>query len=171
VGFGALALGDSDVRRAVLAVAAVLGLVAAAPNIDSTRTQAGVVAASIHRHAAPGSVIVYCPDQLGPSVSRLLDDGYTQLTYPSGGRPERVDWVDYAQRNDAARSAPFAQHVVGQAAGRSIFLVWSLNYRTYGHRCQGLAASLHRLRPQMRRRVTISTTFFERMGLIEFQPR
>jgi hypothetical protein len=170
-GFGTRALADHNVRRGVLAVAVILGLVAAIPNLDDRRTEAGKVAQAIRANASPGSIIAYCPDQLGPAVSRLLPATYTQLTFPSGGAPQLVDWVDYAQRNRAARSAPFAQALVDRAGPNTIWLVWSLNYRTYGHKCQGLIANLGRLRPPVRRVVTLSNRYAERIGLIEFRPR
>ena len=46
--------------------------------------------------AQPGDLVVYCPDQLGPAVDRLLRvQGVTEITFPRAIGPQRVDWVDY----------------------------------------------------------------------------
>jgi hypothetical protein len=167
--FGAPALGDAAVRRGLLAVAMILGLGASLYSLGDTRTEAGLIAAALRTKAAPASLVVYCPDQLGPAVSRLLPPGFEQLTFPSGGAPQRVDWVDYAQRNRASHSLPFAHDLVRRAGDRTIYLVWAPSYRTYGTRCQALSTNLSKLRPHMRRVVTLKNIYDERMGLIEFR--
>ncbi len=66
------------------------------------RTQSAEVAAAVAERARPGDVVVYCPDQLGPAYSREMPDGLDEVAYPALTSPERVDWVDYAARNEAA---------------------------------------------------------------------
>ena len=55
---------------------------AAAATSRTNRTQAGEVAAVLRADAAPGDVVVYCPDQLGPAVHRLAPPGLDEVTYP-----------------------------------------------------------------------------------------
>jgi mannosyltransferase len=100
------------------------------------RTQSPQIAAVVADHAQPGDVVVYCPDQLGPDYSREMPDGLVELSYPTLDRPERIDWVDYAERNAAADPLAIAADVRQQAAGHSIFVVWKAEYLTYGQQCE-----------------------------------
>jgi mannosyltransferase len=111
------------------------------------RTQSEVAADAIAAHAQPGDVVVYCPDQLGPDYSRELDrntDGLTELTYPALDSPERVDWVDYADRNEAADPTAVADEVRQRADGHAVFVVWMSEYRTLEGQCESLVNSLGR---------------------------
>ena len=126
--------------------------------------------AALRRAASPGDVIAYCPDQLGPSVSRLLPpSSVVQLTFPTGGAPQFVDWVDYATRNHAARSAAFARTLVDRAGPHTLWLVWSIDYRTFGKKCSALVDRLQALRPDMKRVVKLSVKYEERLGLIRYR--
>lgn len=90
-------------RPTVVSAVIVLGLAGSVPDVvDNTRTQAGQVAAALARTSQPGDVVAYCPDQLGPAVSRLAPPGLVQATYPRYGDSRMVDWVDYEQRNRSA---------------------------------------------------------------------
>ena len=167
---GVLTLTDDRVRRGALALAVVFGLLGTVANLDGHRTEAGKVAAALRRAASPGDVIAYCPDQLGPSVSRLLPpSSVVQLTFPTGGAPQFVDWVDYATRNHAARSAAFARTVVDRAGPHTLWLVWSIDYRTFGKKCSALVDRLQALRPDMKRVVKLSVKYEERLGLIRYR--
>jgi hypothetical protein len=106
------------------------------------RTQADVVGDAVAQHAQPGDVVVYCPDQLGPDYSRRMPDGLVELAYPALSSPERVDWVDYAERNGAADPARIAGEIRDRAAGNAIFVVWMPDYRTLGDQCERLVAAL-----------------------------
>jgi hypothetical protein len=106
------------------------------------RTQAPDVAAQVAAHAQPGDVVVYCPDQLGPDFSRAMPDGLVELSYPALSSPERVDWVDYADRQAAANPQAIADEVLDRADGRSVFFVWEPDYRTFGNQCQDVLAEL-----------------------------
>ena len=128
---GMATLADRRVRLGVLAVAVALGLAAAASNVTTNRTQAGQVAAAIRAGAKPGDVVGYCPDQLGPSVSRLLPSNLVQLAFPTGQPPQRVDWYDYSARNAAGQPATFARSLAARAGpGHSIWLVWLSGYKS-----------------------------------------
>jgi hypothetical protein len=106
------------------------------------RTQSADVAAAVSARAQPGDVVVYCPDQLGPDYSREMPDGLEHLTYPMLESPERVDWVDYAERNEAADPAAIAQEIRERAGGHAIFLVWMSEYKTFGQQCETLISEL-----------------------------
>ena len=170
VAFGTLVFADGRVRVAVLALAVLLGFSAAVPNTGNRRTEAGLVAQTLNRSAAPGDVVAYCPDQLGPSVSRLVTAPVTQLTFPRGTEPEFVDWVDYAKHNHAATTAPFAESLVQRAGSHRVWLVWSPNYKTFGTKCSLLASRLQQLRPGMKRVVKVRPAYEEHMGLIRYEP-
>jgi uncharacterized membrane protein len=145
---GMATLADRRVWTGVLTVAVVLGLAAAASNVTTDRTQAGQVAAAIRASAKPGDVVVYCPDQLGPSVSRLLPSDLVQLTFPNDQPPQRVDWYDYASRNAAGQPAAYAQTLVAKAGpGHNIWLVWLSGYRTLDFKCEAVTTQLASLRP------------------------
>ena len=159
----------------VLAVAVVLGFVTAIPHMAGDRTSAGRVAAALRADARPGDVVAYCPDQLGPAVSRLLDEGtapgLVQVAFPRGHGPELIDWVGYKEANQAAATAPFARMLLDRAGpDRSVWVVWAPGYRTFGTKCQGLLSDLRQARPGERRAVSVSTNTFERPGLVQFPP-
>ena len=103
----------------VLVVVVGLGLVGGLRNATEQRTQAGQVAAVLTAEAQPGDLVVYCPDQLGPSVHRLAPGGLDEVTYPDLTSPAFVDWVDYQERLDAADPAAFADAVVARAGTRT----------------------------------------------------
>jgi hypothetical protein len=167
---GVVAVPGVRARRATLAVAAGLGLIGCWANARTERTAAGRVAAAVTKRAAPGDVIVYCPDQLGPSVSRLLPAGYRQVAFPTGGPPDRVDWVDYEARNHRARPAPFARQVLASAGGHDVWVVWAPGYRTYGTRCEALLSALQESRPDAVRLVRLRYGTMERAGLVRYRP-
>ncbi|HET6954271.1 MAG TPA: glycosyltransferase family 39 protein [Acidimicrobiales bacterium] len=106
------------------------------------RTQSAVVGEAVAARAAPGDVVVYCPDQLGPAYSREMPDGLVELAYPALTSPERVDWVDYAERNGAADPAAIAAEIRARAGGHAVFLVWMTEYQTFGQQCEQLVTEL-----------------------------
>ncbi|MDP9386741.1 MAG: glycosyltransferase family 39 protein [Actinomycetota bacterium] len=168
---GTRTLLDRRLRIAMVATAAVLGLVTGALNMFFPRTQAGEVAAAITAQGRPGDVVVYCPDQLGPAVNRLLPPGYRQLPFPAGGDPRFVDWVGYHARNRAAQPVPFAQRAV-ELAGRDhdVWLVWVGGYRTFGLKCERVSDELARLRPAASVVFEPDEVVFERMNLTRLPP-
>ncbi|MBV8159720.1 MAG: glycosyltransferase family 39 protein, partial [Acidimicrobiia bacterium] len=171
VAFGTLVFVDDRVRIGVLALTVILGLCAAIPNTGNRRTEAGIVAGALNRAAVAGDVVGYCPDQVGPSVSRLLSVPVSQLTFPLATGPQFVDWVDYAQRNKAGHPEPFATLLDQRAGTHVVWLVYSVNYKTFGTKCTDLVDRLQLLRPQMTRVVMVSGKYEERMGLVRYDPR
>jgi hypothetical protein len=146
-GFGATAFADVRVRAGVLVVLALLGLVSGVRNVGGERTQAGHVAAYIAAQGAPGDVVAFCPDQLGPAVTRKLPAGFDAVSFPDFSDPRLVDWVDYAERQRSVTPQDFAAKLAERAEGKTIWLVWSGGYRTVMGRCQAIAARLVELRP------------------------
>ena len=165
---GVAVLADRRARVAAVTAAVVLGAFNAVPNVTRNRTQAETAANAINRLGAAGDVVAYCPDQLGPSVSHYLHDGFNQLTFPAGADPTFVDWVDYGDRNRSARVADFAGLVLQQAEGHDLFLVWAPNYRTLSTKCQALVSELSKVRGAPDRPVKRKTRFFERTSVVHF---
>jgi mannosyltransferase len=146
VAVGALTLVDVRVRTILVAVAAVAGLAAGVQNVYTQRTQAPPVAAVLAQRARPGDIVAYCPDQLGPSVARLLPaDRYRMLTFPRGTSPEFVNWIDYLSVARASNPNAFARQLERLAAaggGHTIWLVWDPGYQGFSDKCEQLAGDL-----------------------------
>jgi hypothetical protein len=160
-------------RAPVLAIAVAAGLAGAIPHaVYGWKTQAPVIATALRGQAHPGDVVVYCPDQLGPSTSRLLPASLRldQQEYPSGGPPDLVDWVDYATRNEAADPVSYAKNLSRHDADRTVWLVSSGGYRTFGNQCQLLAQELTDERGRPAVLVESDPGFFEHAQLLSWAP-
>ncbi len=138
-------LPEGRVLVTVAAAIVVIGLAVAGSRITTQRTQAGEIAAVIEQTASADALIAYCPDQLGPAVARQLDGAYTQVTFPDAQAPEIVDWVDYAERNRAAKSSTFAAALSDMTESDELWLVWADDYRTLGTKCERLVSALRDL--------------------------
>jgi mannosyltransferase len=165
VAVGTAAFGSRTVRVGAVVLVVALGLIGGLRAATTQRTQAADVADVIAAEAEPGDVVVYCPDQLGPAVSRVLADtpGLVQMTFPDGARPERVDWTDYLDRIEAADPTELADAAV-QAAGEHT--VWFVNVgllRT-ARQCTALGDALAEARPAVTR-VIADPTVLELIGL------
>jgi len=172
VAVGVASFGDGRLRLAALVAMASLGVIGIKPVMQYERTQAASVARELVEGAQSGDVVAYCPDQLGPSVSRLLpsDMGLTQLTYPRADRPEFVNWVDYAETIEASDVAPFAEMLVNRAGpDRNVWLVWSVGYKGFKNRCTQLLHTLSGYRA-WGDAVRIRGGSPEKLGLIRFAP-
>lgn len=170
VALGTEVLLDRRIVHGVLAVAVGAGFWSIAPNVFVDRTSAPRVAAALEASVVPGDVVAYCPDQLGPAVSRLLPAGIDQLTFPRATPPQVVDWVDYAKVNKAGDPEPFAGMLVDRAGPQgTVWLVWAPGYRTYKDKCAALIGELDELRPENTRVVKLPKTF-EKPGLVRFDP-
>lgn len=127
-------------RTALVAVAVVAGLGGSVVQpLSHRRTEAPLLAHALRAGLSPGDLVVYCPDQTGPAVSRLLPVGTDQIVYPTLGRPGRIDWVDYARRNAHASPAAFADRALARTAG-TIWMVSAGQHLTFGHQCEDLDA-------------------------------
>jgi mannosyltransferase len=175
VAYGITVFADRRVRAVLLAIVVLVGLGSGLRPVLEDRTQAAPVADVIRARAEPGDVVLYCPDQLGPSVSRLLEGerGLEQLTYPAGDRPELVDWVDYEERRNRVRPDAFARRVLDKTpADRTIWYVVAVQYRGGNEgRCEAVLNALSAARPGGRQVVEADDEFDEFFGLFEYPAR
>lgn len=139
-------------------------------NVRDQRTQARSIGDAIAAEAEPGDLVIYCPDQLGPSGSRALGDQVDQVTYPAFGDPERVDWVDYAERNAAADPQMFADEALARAGEGAIFVVWNGSYRTFEGQCEALVNAIAEARPTVELVADGGATYFEH-ATVNWAPR
>lgn len=155
----------------VLAVVVGVGLVAGAFATGALRTQGGEVADALARTADPGDVVVFCPDQLGPSVTRVAPGGLQLRGYPLQEGTGRVDWVDYADRQSAAFPGAVARRLDALAGGGQVFVDFAPGYRTFGQQCQQLVSSLTMLRGEPVVEVERRLSVFEEQRLYRFAGR
>jgi hypothetical protein len=161
-------VGRPSTTRAAVAGFVALGLVMSGVAVHRPRSQAPAIAAALDHRAAALDVVVFCPDQLGPGVMRLLHADVVTTAYPAGGSGATVDWVDYAERNRAADPAAFAAQVHRQAAARTVWVVASPGYRTFGRSCTRLVEELRRLRGGDERVVRLKRSSYEHASLWRF---
>jgi mannosyltransferase len=169
-GLGSAVFLDRRVMAGVLAFASMFGLIVAVGNNATNRTMAGKVAAVINKEANPGDLVVYCPDQLGPAVDRLLHViGLQQATFPRGIAPAFVNWVDYREVIADTSVDQFGQAMIVRSGGHAIWYVWREGYPGTAHRCGQLLSLFRSLRPVNQEAVTlISSGYVEREALVRF---
>ena len=85
--------------------------------MNADRSQSAQVAEVVAESTADGdhALVVACPDQLGPAVARYLPDEVDAVGYPVLAPAGRVDWTDYAERNEAANPRERANRIVNAA--------------------------------------------------------
>lgn len=159
-------------RLAIVGLLVLGGLLGGYRNVTTERTQLGAeVVPALNERAHAGDVVVYCPDQLGPAGTRHLRPDLVTLAYPTLGPPERMDWVDYEERNSAADPDAIAKEVLARAGDHTIWLAWAGTYRTFEGQCEELNTAFLRARPTGQARVTDNgNEFFEHAWLFEFPP-
>jgi len=169
VAFGVTTFADPRVQVGVLVVVVLLGFWGSARNIDELRTQAAASADIIRAEARPGDLVVYCPDQIGPDVSRLLEgQDVRQVTFPDLGRPERINWVDYRKRIAAADPNAFVKRVLAKAGASTIYFVAAPGYNNVAGKCEAIAGALSASRPATVR-VLPNADIFEPQGLTVYR--
>jgi hypothetical protein len=179
---GVARIGDPRVQGVVLAAVCVLGLGASIHAAVEPRTQAGDIADVIRAGdpdgapLGPSPVVVYCPDQLGSAVHRILDDGpYDEVIFPNLESdevisPGRVDWYDYADRQESVPVDEVARQVLDRAGDENaVWVVWSPEYRTPGERCDRLVEAIGRERAG-RILVSADPSVFEHASLALYPP-
>jgi hypothetical protein len=160
-------LRDPRVLGAVLVVTVGLGFAGGVRNVITQRTQAGTVAAVLRAEAKPGDLVVYCPDQIGPSVHRLVQPGLDEVVYPSFAGPAFVDWVDYKKRLAAANPAEFARAALARAGAHTLWYVSAPGYITHVGVCEGLSDDFAAVRPRVQRTLS-DDKIFEKPALQMF---
>jgi mannosyltransferase len=167
---GVSAFRSPAVTSGILAVACTAGLTTAGFQNSQPRTQAVQVAAVLNAQAQPGDMVVYCPDQLGPAVDRLLKvPDVTQLTFPRMIGPARVDWVNYLSTIQHTDVGTFAQEIWGRLGPSStLWLVWRNGYQGFGSSCGDLASWLEMLRPGGEVVISPDPTYYEYENLVKF---
>lgn len=160
----------------------VMGLVVCIHDARVDRTQAGEIAAAIVAGDPEGTplgepLVVYCPDQLGPAVHRELPAGqFDQVIFPeleseAVDSPERVDWYDYADRQDSIPPEEVAEAILERAGpDNGIWVVFSPSYRTVDDRCIELVDALGRQRSGRAVVIANPDEFFEHAGLQLYLP-
>jgi hypothetical protein len=134
---------DRWIRFAVLSGLIVLSLMGAYFAATAPRSQAKQLADSVSAHAQPGDLVIYCPDQLGPAGQRAMPEDLDQVVFPDFSSPERIDWVDYVDRNQGADSAAFATAAAERAGpGRGVFLFWNGEYEGVEGKCEAVLDGL-----------------------------
>ena len=171
VGCGTLCLVDRWLFRAVVGAVAVISLAIGVTNAGKDRTQAGDVAAILDRHAQPGDIVLTCPDQLGPALSRLSPPGVRLYGVPTLTDPARVNWVDYAQRNAAADGYAVADRALQLAGPHTLWFVAGYDYRTYESLCPRVNFLLSRQRPHAQQLLLANSAVYEHEALIAYYPR
>jgi hypothetical protein len=90
--------------------------------------------------------------------------------YPTGRSPERVDWVDYAERNAGADPEAYGRDLSARAGGSAVWLVFHTHYRTYQGQCEELAETLTALRRDPLHLVEPDGSYFESAHLVGWAP-
>lgn len=167
---GVNTFGARTFTAGVLSVACVAGLLSAKHWDSQPRTEAVKVAAVLNQDAQPGDMVVYCPDQLGPAVDRLLTvPAVTELTYPRMIGPQRVDWVDYIATIRQRDTQTFAQEVTAKLdPGSRLWLVWRNGYHGFGGSCGSLATWLGWYLPGGQTVVPAEKSYYEYENLTVF---
>ncbi len=174
VGLGATLLTDQRVFRGILVAAMLLGLYGGASDMLKTRTQAGQAGSVLAQVSHPGDVLLICPDQLGPGLSRTVPPWLKVHVVPTYAGPDRVDWVDYQKRNSRANAQVLASRALAEAGpGHQVFFAGSAAYRTYETLCTAVQTDLLNARPHYTQVMHQADPdqAFENFNLVNFRPR
>jgi mannosyltransferase len=163
-------LRDPRILAGVLVVTVLLGFSGGVRNVITQRTQAPEVAAVLRHEARPGDLVVYCPDQVGPSVHRLVQPGLDEVVYPTFRGPEAVDWVDYTKRLAAANVGTFAHAALTRAGAHTLWYVSAPGYITHKGTCEALSAAFALARTPVQRTLS-QDKIFEKPSLQMFPAR
>ena len=174
---GTRALGIPLLRVLLVGALSVATLAVAIQQRSTPRTQAPQLVSVLEAQASPGSVLVFCPDQLGPTVMRLLPEkGLTAVGYPRFNDPRFIDWVDYDKALEASSPYPSSGHPGGVkrlqelAAGRPIWLVSAPGYMQAGYTCRDLRSALDAVLPHKTWVEQNNKVYFQALTLTEYLP-
>ena len=149
----------------MLALAWVLGAWGGISNAVRQRTQAHQVVAIIRAEAAPGDLVVFCPDAIGTDVVGRLRPDLPRPASRTSPRRSRIDWVDYRDHVRRVRPARFAHRVETLAGDHAIWFVSTDNGTPADAKCTKVADELSRRRPGGTRRLVPDHAYFEHQGL------
>ncbi|HET8930469.1 MAG TPA: glycosyltransferase family 39 protein [Acidimicrobiales bacterium] len=170
-GIGIATLRGPLVQRGALALVVVASAAGGYQNITMSRTQAAEAAATISQHGRPGDVVVVCPDQLGPSLTRVLPSGFDVGSFPTFSDARIVDWSDYVARTESRSPEDFAADLIARAGDdKRIFVVWSESYTTHKKLCTQLVTSLTGHRPDNRQILDAKRMYYESENVTVFEP-
>ena len=161
------------IRNVALVVFILLSAASLASVFHQSRTQAREVADAIVADlgGGGGALAATCPDQLGPAVRREVPQSIEVTTYPRFDPPERVDWVDYRERNLHNDPAAFAAELSTRAGTRTIYLVLNNSYLTLGNQCAEVLSNLARSRSPRLVVAGDADNHLEPMTLYALEPR
>jgi hypothetical protein len=167
---GVTTFASARVAAGTICVACIAGLMSAQLWDSEPRTQAVQVAAVLNAEAKPGDMVVYCPDQLGPAVDRLLTvPGVTELTFPRMIGPQRVDWVDYVSAVQHTDVGTFASEIMSRLnPGSTLWFVWRNGYQGLGGSCGDLASWFEMDRPGGQTVRVANPAYYEYENLVAF---
>jgi len=164
---GFTTLRDPRVRAGALAVTVAFGFAGGVRNVLTQRTQAPEVATVLRHEAKPGDLVVFCPDQVGPAVDRLVPRGLDEVVYPSFAKPALIDWVDYKKRLAAADPAAFARAALARAGAHTLWYVSAPGYITHAGICEALSTDFGKARTEIQRTLS-QDKIFEKPSLQMF---
>ncbi|WP_045880298.1 glycosyltransferase family 39 protein [Pseudofrankia sp. DC12] len=173
IGLGATVVRSERFFRVTVVICALAGVLGGFSDVRMQRTQASEAAAHLRLDARPGDVLLVCPDQLGPGLARTIPAGLKAHLIPTWAPPDRVNWVDYAQRNKAADPIALAKRAVAEAGpNHQIFLADSGSYRTYETLCLSIQEELRSLRPKANLEMEQGepAKVYENYQLVRYQP-
>lgn len=165
---------DAKLLRVTLVLLATLGVISGATQVLQQRTQAPQVAELLRANARPGDVLLVCPDQLGPGLSRqTLPPGLATHTIPTYAPVGRVDWRDYEERNDAADGGALARRALNEAGPTgTVWLAFNGEYRTYENLCPAVREQLNSTRKVVQViQADDPAESYERLELYQYAPK
>ena len=154
-----------------LAVLLPLGLLGSFRAATEPRTQLARLVDTVNEQAAPGDLVVVCPDQLGPATSRRLRPDLRAVAYPQLSDPRLVDWREYDDRHRAADPATVAAEIDAAAGTGAVWYLWSGGYRWLDDQCERLAAELGATLEASRPSATVAVadpSILEHANLVRF---
>jgi 4-amino-4-deoxy-L-arabinose transferase-like glycosyltransferase len=172
-----LALGVAYFRtpsiRVLLVFVVALGFMVGGYQESRTqRTQAQQVVDVLRAHAEPGDVALFCPDELGPTVLRILPSGTLRVVgFPRFTSPDIVNWVDYDKVLNATDPSTFVARSEALATTHRVWLIWSPGYGASGPACTRVAQALATQRGWTGTPFVdpLPQTYFQSMQVIEYR--
>jgi len=166
---GTQALGLPVLRVVLIGALSVCTLAVAVQQRSTPRTQAPEVVSVLKSQAPAGSVVVYCPDQLGPSTERLLGSSdLITVGYPRFDNPNFVNWVDYNDALAASNPVEGTKRLIALAHGKPIWFVGAPGYMEAGTTCLALRDQLNATLPHKVWVKELSSVYFQSMTLVEY---